>query len=122
MEGKRKRCEKVENNSNVSFFLSNPDHDNCDLFSFDPMPPLWVSYTICARVVDIVVDMIISDGLYDLFVQVLKLGLYIVDLAISKGREARTVAETAIISGIKYDHHTLHTLPPDLSLVLHKGG
>ena len=62
LEGKRKRCEKVENNSNVSVFPSNPGHDNCNLFSFDPMLPLWVSYAISARVVDIVVDMIISDG------------------------------------------------------------
>ena len=57
----------VENNNNVSVFPSNPDDDNSYPLSFDVMPPLWASY---ARVVDIRVDMIISDGWYDLFVHV----------------------------------------------------
>ena len=35
------RCEKVENNSNVSVFPSNPNHDNFYPLSFDLMPPLW---------------------------------------------------------------------------------
>ena len=33
------------------------------------------------------------------------------DLATSLGKEARAIAETAIISGIRCDHHVLHTLP-----------
>ena len=62
-EGKKEnRCEKVENNSKVSVFSSNPNHDNFYPLLFDPMPPLWASYAICTRVVDIGVDMIISDG------------------------------------------------------------
>ena len=40
----------------------------------------------------------------------------VVDLATSLGKEARAVAETAIISGIRYDHPVLHTLPKNLSL------
>ena len=40
----------------------------------------------------------------------------VVDLATSQGKEARAVADTAIISGIKYQHSTFATLPPDLSL------
>ena len=55
------RREKVENNSNVSVFPSNPDHDNFYLSSFDVMPPLWACYASYARVVDIRIDMIISD-------------------------------------------------------------
>ena len=39
-----------------------------------------------------------------------------VDLVVFKGREARAVAETAIISGICYNHHSLHTLPKEFSL------
>ena len=54
------RREMIESNSNVSVFPSNPDHENVYLLSFDPMPPLWASYAICARVVDSGVDMIIS--------------------------------------------------------------
>ena len=38
------------------------------------------------------------------------------DLAKSMGREARAVGETAIISGIKYSHPSLHTLPPEITL------
>ena len=59
-----KRVEKVENYSNISVFPSNPDHDNFYLstLSFDVMPPLSACYAIYARVVDIVADMIISDG------------------------------------------------------------
>ena len=56
------QCEKVENNSNVSVFPSNPNRDNFYPLSFDLMPPLWASYAICARVVDVGEDMIISDG------------------------------------------------------------
>ena len=55
------RREMMESNSNVSVFPSNPDHDNCYLLSSDVLPPLWACYAICARVVDIGVDMIISD-------------------------------------------------------------
>ena len=40
------RREKVEINSNVSVFPSNPDHDNFYLVSFDPKPPLWASYAM----------------------------------------------------------------------------
>ena len=40
----------------------------------------------------------------------------VVDLAKSIGREARTVGENAIISGIKYSHQSLHTLPPEITL------
>ena len=38
------------------------------------------------------------------------------DLAISQGKEARAVGDTAIISGIKYQHHSFTTLPPELTL------
>ena len=61
--------EKLENNSNVSNFPSNPEHDKIYPVIFDVMPPLWACYASYARVVDIGVDMIISDGSYDLFVQ-----------------------------------------------------
>ena len=40
----------------------------------------------------------------------------VVNLAKSIGREARTVGENAIISGIKYSHQSLHTLPPEITL------
>ena len=40
----------------------------------------------------------------------------VTDLATSLGREARAVGETAIISGIRYDHGSLSTLPGELSL------
>ena len=50
----------VHSNSNVYVFPSNPDHDNFYLVSFDPMPPLWVSYAICARS-DMVVQYTPSD-------------------------------------------------------------
>ena len=64
------RWEKVENNSNVYVFPSNPEHDKIYPVFFDVMPPLWACYAIYARIVEIGVDMIISDGWYDLFVQV----------------------------------------------------
>ena len=40
----------------------------------------------------------------------------IVDLANSQGKEARAVGDIAIISGIKYQHSSFVTLPPDLTL------
>ena len=40
----------------------------------------------------------------------------VVTLAQSLGKEARAVAEVAIIQGIRYDHHAFHTLPTDLNL------
>ena len=40
----------------------------------------------------------------------------VVDLAKSMGREVRAVGETAIISGIKYSHPSLYTLPPEITL------
>ena len=40
----------------------------------------------------------------------------IVDLAISQGKEARAIGDTAIITGIKYQHKTFSTLPPGLTL------
>ena len=40
----------------------------------------------------------------------------VTDLATSLGREARAVGETGIISGIRYDHGSLSTLPGELSL------
>ena len=51
---------KVENNGKV--FPSNPDHGNFYPLSFDIMPPLWACYASYARVVDMGVDLIISDG------------------------------------------------------------
>ena len=40
----------------------------------------------------------------------------VVDLAISLRKEARAVGEYAIISGIRYEHQVLHTLPTEISL------
>ena len=40
----------------------------------------------------------------------------VVDLATSLGKEPRAVGESAIISGIRYDHKVLHTLPMEISL------
>ena len=40
----------------------------------------------------------------------------VVDLAVSLGKEARAVGESAIISGIRYEHQVLHTLPTEISL------
>ena len=40
----------------------------------------------------------------------------VVDLAASLGKEVRAVGESAIISGIRYDHQVLHTLPTEISL------
>ena len=40
----------------------------------------------------------------------------VVHLAQSLNKEARAVADIAIIQGIRYDHHSFHTLPIDLTL------
>ena len=40
----------------------------------------------------------------------------VLDLATSLGKEARAVGESAMISGIRYDHKVLHTLPTETSL------
>ena len=42
------------------------------------------------------------------------------DLVKSMNKEARAVGDTAIISGIKYSHQSLHALPPPPEITLEK--